>query len=185
MANAYGYHVIKDTNQQAIIKLTGIFDGTTQEANTKRIQANSLFGALNSNSTPSLLNQGSTQVGTALPYYGLTFSRIWYDTNIGNKQSGTTPGVITVSWSATNAANSANVFYITGTSTWSDSANWATIPNNAGVDRTGDVGITTSGAVAGTAYTIIIEFRKDNTHYQRGHLSDPAAFNYGSYGVTP
>ena len=34
--------VIKDTTEHAIIKLTGFFDGTSQEANNARIQANSL-----------------------------------------------------------------------------------------------------------------------------------------------
>jgi hypothetical protein len=31
----------------------------------------------------------------------------------------------------------------------------------------------------GDSYTIILELRKDNAHYQRGQFNDPAAFNYG------
>ena len=34
-------------------------------------------------------------------------------------------------------------------------------------------------------YTIILELRKDNIYYQRGHLDDPASFNYGAYKTNP
>ena len=42
-------HVMKDTTEHAVIKLTASFDGTTQEANAVRIQANTLYGAINAN----------------------------------------------------------------------------------------------------------------------------------------
>ena len=74
--NIFTYQVIKDTTEHAVIKLTGLFDGSGQESNTARIAANTLYGALNANTVPGLLSDG----GTALPYYGLTINRIWYDT---------------------------------------------------------------------------------------------------------
>ena len=40
--------VLKDTTEHAVIKLTASFDGSTQEANAVRIQANTLYGALDS-----------------------------------------------------------------------------------------------------------------------------------------
>ena len=49
----------------------------------------------------------------------------------------------------------------------------------------GDIGIVTRGMAANDSYTMVIEMRKDNQHYQRGQFNDPAAFNYGSYGVRP
>jgi hypothetical protein len=65
--------------------------------------------------------------------------------------------------------------------------NWTTIPNNtAGTSGSkGDIGVVTRGMAANDSYTMVIEMRKDNQHYQRGQFNDPAAFNYGSYGVRP
>jgi hypothetical protein len=65
--------------------------------------------------------------------------------------------------------------------------NWTTIPNNAAgtAGCNGDISIATAGMLADNAYTIILEFRKDNAHYQRGQFNDPAAFNYPPYGVRP
>ena len=51
MANAYTYQVIKDTTEHAVIKLTASFDGSGQESNVARVQANTLYGALNANTT--------------------------------------------------------------------------------------------------------------------------------------
>jgi len=46
MANRFSYQVLKDDTQTAVIKLTGAFDGSGQESNVARIQANTLYGAL-------------------------------------------------------------------------------------------------------------------------------------------
>jgi len=40
MANKYTYQVLRDTTEKAVIKLTANFDGTGQENNVSRIQAN-------------------------------------------------------------------------------------------------------------------------------------------------
>jgi hypothetical protein len=39
--------------------------------------------------------------------------------------------------------------------------------------------------VANDSYTMVIELRKNNAHYQRGQFNDPAAFNYPPYGLKP
>ena len=52
MANIYTYQVLRDTTEKAIIKLTANFDGSGQENNTARIQANTLYGALDANNVP-------------------------------------------------------------------------------------------------------------------------------------
>jgi len=54
MANAFSYQVLKDDTQSAVIKLTGLFDGSGQEENIARIQANTLYGALDANNVPSV-----------------------------------------------------------------------------------------------------------------------------------
>jgi hypothetical protein len=65
--------------------------------------------------------------------------------------------------------------------------NWTTISNNARgtANCRGDIGIQTRGMVANSSYTLILELRKDNAFYQRGQFNDPAAFNYGTYGLKP
>ena len=65
MANVYGYEVLRDTTQLTVIKLTAKFDGTGQEANTARIQANTLNGALATNGFMVANTQGGS-ANTAL-----------------------------------------------------------------------------------------------------------------------
>jgi hypothetical protein len=74
-----------------------------------------------------------------------------------------------------------------GNGEYDSAGNWVTIPNNAkGTSGCkGDIAVTTRGMAANDSYTMIIELRKDNEHYQRGQLTDPAAFNYGNYSIRP
>jgi hypothetical protein len=170
MANAFSYQVIKDTTEHVVIKLTGRFDGTGQENNHARIAANSLYGALNANAVPGLLSQG----GSALPYYGLALNRLWYDTSsVGN---------VELYW---HADTNVPLLLLNGNGEYDGMGNWTTIPNNAKgtAGCNGDIVINTRGMVANDSYTIIAEFRKENEYYQRGQFNDPAAFNYGSYGI--
>ena len=174
MSNVYTYQVIKDTTEHVIIKLTASFDGTGQEDNAARIQANTLYGALNANATPGLLSSG----GSALPYYGLNLHRLWYDTTNG------ATGDVELYWAADT---SKTLMLLSGNSEYDGAGNWVTIPNNAKgtANCNGNVGVRTRGMVANTSYTIVAEFRKENQYYQRGQFNDPAAFNYPPYGVTP
>ena len=172
MANSFSYQVIKDTTEHAVIKLTGRFDGSGQENNHSRIAANSLYGALNSNTVPGLLSQG----GTALPYYGLALNRLWYDTSsVGN---------VELYW---HADTSLPLLLLNGNGEYDGMGNWTTIPNNAKgtAGCNGDIVINTRGMVANDSYTIIAEFRKDNQYYQRGQLTEPGAFNTGDYSLRP
>ena len=172
MANSYTFQTIKDTTEHVVIKLTGSFDSSTQEANGVRIQANTLYGALNANATPGLLSSG----GSALPYYGLSVYRVWYDCS--------TTGDVQMYW---NANTPVTMAFLNGNGEYDGAGNWVTLPNNAAgtAGCKGDIGVVTRGMVANDSYTIIVELRKDNAHYQRGQFNDPAAFNYNSYGVRP
>lgn len=174
MPNEFTYQVIKDTTEHAVIKLTGKFDGSGQEDNPNRIAANSLYGALNSNTVPGLLSSG----GTKLPYYGLTVHRIWYDTING------VSGDVELYW---NANPVITLMMLSGNSEYDGAGNWVTIPNAAkGTSQCdGNIGIKTRGYTANTSYTVVIELRKENEYYQRGQFNDPAAFNYGEYGLRP
>jgi hypothetical protein len=171
MANQFSYQVLKDTTEHAIIKLTGSFDGSGQENNNARIAANSLYGALNSNTIPGLLSGG----GTALPYYGLTLHRLWYDTSsVGN---------VELYWYANTPLT---MILMNGNGEYDGAGNWVTIPNNAKDTPgcNGDIVINTRGMIANDSYTIVAEFRKENEYYQRGQFNDPAAFNYPPYSIT-
>ena len=168
------YQVLKDTTEHAIIKLTASWSDDTQEDNPHRIAANTLYGALNANTTPGLLSQG----GSALPYYGLTVHRVWYDT------VNASTGDVELYW---NANPTVTMMFLSGNCEYDGAGNWVTIPNAAkGTSGcNGDIGLRTRGYTANTSYTIVIELRKDNAHYQRGQFNDPQAFNYPPYTITP
>ena len=172
MANSFTYQVIKDTTEHVVIKLTASFDGSGQESNTSRIQANSLYGALNANATPGLLSSG----GSALAYYGLALNRLWYDCGSG--------GDVQLFWKAnTNIP----LIIMNGNGEYDGMGNWTTIPNNAKgtAGCNGDIGVVTRGMAANDSYTMVVELRKENEYYQRGQFNDPAAFNYGDYSIDP
>lgn len=172
MANAFTYQVIKDTTEHAVIKITGYFDGSGQESNVARIQANTLYGALDANNVP--LRSVLSQSNTAKPYYGLALNRLWYDCAAG--------GDVQLYWKAdTNVC----LMNLNGNGEFDGMGNWTTIPNNAGTGKTGDIGVITRGMAANDSYTMIIELRKENEYYQRGQFNDPAAFNFGEYSMRP
>jgi hypothetical protein len=173
MANSFTYQVIKDTTEHVVIKLTGSFDGTGQESNTIRIQANTLYGALDSSKGNLLVSAANTG---ALSYYGLALNRLWYDCSMG--------GDVQLFW---NANTTLPLIIMNGNGEYDGMGNWTTIPNNTAgtAGSKGDIGVVTRGMAANDSYTMVIEMRKDNQHYQRGQFNDPAAFNYGSYGVRP
>jgi len=180
MPNIFSYQVLKDDTQHAVIKITGEFDGTGQENNVARIAANSLSGALDANNVPlrSILSVSNT----AKPYYGLTINRLWYDTNTGT-------GDIQLYWSNTTSAQAnagVPIMFLQGNGEYDGNGNWITIRNPILTSNiNGDIGVRTRGYTANTCYTLIFELRKENEYYQRGQFNDPAAFNYGSYGLRP
>lgn len=177
MANIYTYEVLRDTTEKAVIKLTANFDGSGDE-NQIRIRANTLYGALDANSVP--LNTALSVSNTALPYYGLTITRIGY--NIASQQK----GYAELYWAAANTANNTAIMNMDLCGEYSESQGMVAITNNA-LGATGDIGVRTfgMGAIANTAYTLFLEIRKQNEYYQRGQFNDPAAFNYGAYKLTP
>ena len=94
MANKFTYQVLRDTTTDAVIKLTGQFDGTSgNEANNARIQANTLYGALDANSVP--LRSSLSVSNTALPYYNLQLTGAQYFVSMGTS---TPPGSVELFW---------------------------------------------------------------------------------------
>ena len=169
MSNTYTYQTIKDTTEHAVIKLTGKFDGTGQENDHFRVIANSLYGALATNGYP-VANVYGGAANTTLPYYGLSLHRLWYDCS--------STGDVEIYW---HADTPVPLLFLNGNGEYDGAGNWVTIPNAAKdtANCKGDILVTTRGMVANDSYTLIMELRKDNAHYQRGQFNDPAAFNYG------
>jgi hypothetical protein len=188
MANKFTYQVLRDTTNDAVIKLTGTFGSpAADELNTSKISANSLYGALNT--TGSALSAG----GTALSYYDLQLTGLKYYVNF--PVSGAL-GSVEIFWSGAGAtpaaqyANSATIFHLQGQGEFGLGEQLPSILNNSGLGvaantGVGDLGVATQGASANSAYTLIISLRKNNAMYQRGQLNDPAAFNYGIYSIKP
>jgi len=195
MANKYTTQILRDTQTDSVIKLTGVFDGTSNELNVARIQANTLNNALATN-TYLLANTTSQFANTPLSYYDLQITGVKYYVNFPTN----TVGGVEIFWSGNNTgtsassyANSATIFHLNGDGEFGLGEQLPSITNNSGdgvranTIGNGDIGITTSGVVANASYTIIISLRKNNAMYQRGQFNDPAAFNYrpSGYGVTP
>ena len=80
MANKYTYQILRDTTTDAVIKLTGTFDGSGNEANNQRIQANTLYGALANNGYLVANNQGGA-ANTTLGYYNIQVTGLKYFIN--------------------------------------------------------------------------------------------------------
>jgi hypothetical protein len=180
MSNRFSYQILKDDTQHAVIKLTGEFDGSGQENNPSRISANTLYGALDANNVP--LRTSLSLSNTAKSYYGLTINRLWYDVD-------TAVGDVQLFWRNTTSSDAADgtpIIFMQGNGEYDGNGNWITIKNpTANANNNGDIGIRTRGQQANASYTLVIELRKDNAHYQRGQFNDPAAFNYPPYGITP
>lgn len=171
---AYEYQTITDNTKNTIIKLVGTFDGSTNESNTARIQANTLYGALDVDGNP--LNSELSSANTARTYYQTTVSKIIYDVNFPK------PGYVKLYWSGATPATIATLSgfgEICG-----ENVGTPIIPNNAETPN-GDIGIETFGAAENSSYTIIIELKKSGGDYDAGQFSDPLSFNHGKYGITP
>ena len=185
MANRFTYQVLRDTQTDCVIKLTGQFDGSGQEANNARIQANALFGALATNNYLVANNQGGA-ANTTLTYYDLQLTGLKYFVNFPTA----TVGGIELFWNgggtsqAAQYANSSTIMHLNSQGEFGMGEQLPSILNNA-ISPTGDIGIYSTGASSNSAYTLIISLRKNNAMYQRGQFSDPAAFNYKPYNLTP
>jgi len=192
MANKFTYQTLKDTVNESVIKITGSFDSTINESNVVRIQANTLYGALDANG--ALLRTASSKSNTSLSYYNLQLTGLKYYVNMPSNN----PGSVEIFWNGGGAsavaqyANSSTIFHLNGAGGYGFTEQIPSISNNSGNTAlgassigNGDLGIQTQGVTANSSYTLILNLRKDNAMYQRGQFSDPAAFNYGDYGMRP
>ena len=186
MSNKFTYQVLRDTQTDSVIKITGFFDGASgQEFNGTRIPANTLSGAIATNGYLVANNQGGA-ANTTLSYYDLQLTGLKYYVNFPM----TTVGGVEIYWNgggsstAAQYANSSTIFHLNMQGEFGLGEQLPSILNNS-INGNGDIGVNTTGATSNSAYTLILTLRKNNAMYQRGQLSEPSAFNYGSYGVRP
>lgn len=190
-APKFTYQVLRDTQTDSVIKITGAFSDSTQEANGSRIQANSLAFALDANGAQ--LRTAQSLSNTALPYYDLQLTGVKYFVNFPTN----TIGGVELYWNGSGSttvaqyANSATILHLNEQGEFGLGEQLPSILNNSGNTAiansmgNGDLGVITTGSVANAAYTIIITLRKNNQMYSRGQFQDPAAFNYRPYNITP
>jgi hypothetical protein len=193
MSNKFTYQVLRDSQTDSVIKITGFFDGASgQEINVSRISANSLSGALATNTYMVANTQGGA-ANTPLAYYDLQLTGLKYYVNFPT----TNVGGVEIFWSgagstaAAQYANSATIFHLNLQGEFGLGEQIPSILNNSGngvaanTVGNGDIGVQTTGGGANSAYTLIVALRKNNAMYQRGQFNDPAAFSYRPYGMTP
>jgi len=174
MATSNSTQILVDTTKRTVIKRVGIFDTAGgNEAATVIIDPRALSGALNANGA---LYQSGNTVATGFANSAFTISRVVYnvDAEVGHLQ---------LKWQGTTS--DATIFALgVGAGDTNPQYQLPAIPNNA-TGPTGNVTITTVGTTANASYTLIIELHKNNQYYSSGQFTDPAAFNYPPYGVTP
>lgn len=173
MAIANSTQVLVDTNKKVVIKRVGILD--SNENQTVFINPKTFKGLLNANG--AAYQSGNTLTAN---FGANCFSilRVIYsvDSEVGHLE---------LKWQGSDTSNDAVAFALGGGSGDTNPlSNMPPIYNNA-IAPTGNITIQTVGTTANAAYTLIMELRKNNTYYDSGQLTDPAAFNYPPYGVTP
>jgi len=171
MAIANTTQVLVDSNKKVVIKRVGVLD--LDENETIFINPLTLSGVLNANGLPY-------QTGNTLPSgfanSAFTVSRVIasVDAEVGHLQ---------LLWKGTTTSTPL-VAYGVGFNDSNPQYQLPSISNDA-VGPTGDITIKTVGTTANACYTIIIELHKNNQFYSSGQFTDPAAFNYPPFGLTP
>jgi len=173
MATSNSIQTLVDTNSRTVIKRIGIFDAAGGDENeTVIIEPLKLFGALNANG--AYYQTGNT-TPAGFNANAFTISRVLcaVDAEVGHLQ---------LKW---QGATSATICAV-GVGSFDSNPGYQlpVITNNA-TTPTGNITIKTVGTTANAAYTVIIELHKNGTYYDRGQLTDPAAFNYGAYSLKP
>ena len=172
MAISNTTQILVDTNTRAVIKRIGVLD--SDENQTVIIEPLKLFGALNANG--AYYQTGNT-TSAGFANSAFTISRVLasVDAEVGHLQ---------IQWQGTGGGTATSLAYGVG---YHDSNPQYQLPaiGNSAVGPTGNLMIKTVGTTANAAYTLIIELHKNGAFYDRGQLTDPAAFNYGAYAIKP
>lgn len=172
MAISNTTQTLVDTNTRTVIKRIGVLD--SDENQTVIIEPLKLFGALNANGT---YYQAGNTTSPGFANSAFTISRVLasIDAEVGHLQ---------IQWQGTGGGTATSLAYGVGFHDSNPQYQFPAITNSA-VGPTGNLMIKTVGTTANAAYTLIIELHKNGAYYDRGQLTDPAAFNYGAYSIRP
>lgn len=174
MANIFTEQRLVDTQDKAVIKLTGRFDGNTQDNNV-RVDVSTLAYALNANGYIMTSNTDPKAL------YRTFVTSIMYDVNIAN-------GYLAIQWQGSEGDNTANTdMYVLHSGQHSllvDDTRYASVIDNPTAiadpaNTNGDIIFTTVGADANDSYSVILVLKKDARDYDKGQSADPVAFNRG------
>lgn len=177
MANFFQDLVVLDTNKRAVIKSTGILDGSGQETANVKILGQGLMGALSVDSNSAVT---VAMGGTYRPNYRANVARITYNVQIPN-------GYVKVDLSGTTICNVAT---LSGAGDLNFQENMGTIGNPFS-GATGNLLFSTVNASASCAYTVWIDIHKNGLDYDQGQIGSggrqgrPNDFNFGIGSVRP
>jgi hypothetical protein len=170
MANYFTEHRLVDTNHRTVIKLCGVFDAATAVANVLAIDVSTLRFSLNTN---GYVMTGNTDARTN---YRTSVISIKAMHNIAN-------GFISLAYLGTGAVSNSEIATLPAGYTFfdlTDAAKGAAIYNPIPVaNTTGDIVMTIKGAQGNSAYTILVELKKDGNDYDQGRQTDPYGLRRG------
>jgi hypothetical protein len=139
--------ILLDTQKRTVVKVTG---SGTDVANTTIINANTLNGAI-----------------SGLGYHEVDVRKIIYSITDGG-------GYVKLYWQGASA--NVDMVNITGQGVLEFQPEAMVLNNNA-TNPSGNIGFSTTGMSANSAYTVILDLRKNTAHFDPGSALDPAAFN--------
>lgn len=139
--------ILLDTTKRTVVKVTGT---GADQANTTILNANTLNGAI-----------------SGLGYHELLVRKVVYSVTDGG-------GYVKLYWQGASA--NVDMVNITGNGKLEFEPEAMVLNNNA-TNPSGNVGLSTTGMTANSAFTVIIDLRKNSAHFDPGSALDPAAFN--------
>lgn len=155
--------IISDSTTRVVIKLYG----DAAEARTLKIDPGSLYGALNANGY--IIGAATDRLGG----YGLNLQRVFADI------ASDTNGLVRLSTDSSNVPNTVLSLSKSGHSNFQDGGMGTVINCQTGAAATGNLFLEFTGAVGNSAYTLVLDFRKNPKHFDQGQTRDPIAFNQG------
>ncbi len=162
----YRKQTIKDTNREAVIKLTGIIDGGTlppADAANTTIIVSGLYGALDTNNAVAPL-ANSVYRG----FYNTQIKKINYSV-----ATDALNGTVTLNWKGANSNTLIASLQGQGTLDFEQMGGLINFNADGKTGNSGDIFVSSNGVVGG-GYTFIVHLKKDNNDYSAGQDRDPA-----------
>lgn len=154
--------ILSDSTTRTVVKLYG----DAAEARTLKIDPGTLYGALNANGY--IIGAATDRLGG----YSLNLQRVFAD--IASDMN----GLIRLSTNG-DTPNTIVSFSKNGNYDLQEGGTGTVVNCQSIANSTGNLFVEFTGAVGNTAYTLILDFRKNPKHFDQGQTRDPTAFNLG------